>query len=203
MRKLFDQFLVWLKISGSDSGSRWRNFVSYCAILLSVILILAGLFGPVNTTLGAAAWVFCLMAVWLFYQIVLVALFKISDAFSINPLRLIRDILISGWFSICAFGFLFRQWGIDGPTTEISAKPIDFYYFSAVTFSTLGYGDFRPSEAMRIPAALEAIFGNLHLGMLAGGIFLLVSIFSNRKMDGPSDNKSDDKQTNTDESSGN
>ncbi len=41
-------------------------------------------------------------------------------------------------------------------------------YFSAVTFSTVGYGDFQPVPRMRLVAALEAVFGFLFFGLLAG-----------------------------------
>ena len=44
-----------------------------------------------------------------------------------------------------------------------------------VTFSTLGYGDFSPVPSGRIMAALQGLLGNLHLGLLAGSVFLALS----------------------------
>jgi len=41
-------------------------------------------------------------------------------------------------------------------------------YFSIVTFTTLGYGDFQPSEGMRLLAAQEALFGYVFLGFMVG-----------------------------------
>jgi len=41
-------------------------------------------------------------------------------------------------------------------------------YFSFVTFTTLGYGDFQPSEGMRLLAAQEALFGYVFLGFMVG-----------------------------------
>ena len=41
-------------------------------------------------------------------------------------------------------------------------------YFSIVTFTTLGYGDFAPTANVRLLAALEAILGYVFLGLLIG-----------------------------------
>jgi hypothetical protein len=41
-------------------------------------------------------------------------------------------------------------------------------FFSIVTFTTLGYGDFQPTPRMRLIAASEAIIGYLYLGLLVG-----------------------------------
>lgn len=41
-------------------------------------------------------------------------------------------------------------------------------YFSIVTFTTLGYGDFRPTEATRAIAAIEAIVGFIMFAYIIG-----------------------------------
>lgn len=41
-------------------------------------------------------------------------------------------------------------------------------YFSAVTWTTLGYGDFTPPHELRLVAAAEAIFGYVFFGMVVG-----------------------------------
>ena len=41
-------------------------------------------------------------------------------------------------------------------------------YFSTVTFTTLGYGDFQPSTLSRPVAALQALFGYIYLGSSSG-----------------------------------
>ncbi len=50
-------------------------------------------------------------------------------------------------------------------------QALDTVYFSAVTFSTLGFGDFSPKPPARMFAAIQAILGNLHLGIIVGAIF--------------------------------
>ena len=48
-------------------------------------------------------------------------------------------------------------------------------YFSAVTFSTVGYGDFQPIPRMRLLAALESVIGFLFFGLLAGAAIDTIS----------------------------
>ena len=65
------------------------------------------------------------------------------------------------------FGVLFSHLGIldkdelrdDFPTT---------LYFSVVTWTTLGYGDYRPTVDARLFAATEAVLGYIHMGILVG-----------------------------------
>jgi hypothetical protein len=44
-------------------------------------------------------------------------------------------------------------------------------YFSIVTWTTLGYGDFSPPEGLRLVAAFEAIVGYLYMAILVGLLF--------------------------------
>jgi uncharacterized membrane protein len=53
----------------------------------------------------------------------------------------------------------------------IEAKRPDYFYFSFVTLSTLGYGDISPlSPAARLVAVLEAIVGQLFLVVLVASL---------------------------------
>jgi hypothetical protein len=54
--------------------------------------------------------------------------------------------------------------GPDGP--PIDHDPNDCLYFSVVTWTTLGYGDFRPTPNLRYYAALESIYGYLYMAVL-------------------------------------
>jgi ABC-type multidrug transport system fused ATPase/permease subunit len=50
----------------------------------------------------------------------------------------------------------------------IETEYLNHIYFSIVTWTTLGYGDFQPTPASRIWAASEAIIGYLFMGILVG-----------------------------------
>lgn len=41
-------------------------------------------------------------------------------------------------------------------------------YFSLVTWTTLGYGDYQPSTGYQLLAGIEAIFGYVYLGLIVG-----------------------------------
>ena len=56
---------------------------------------------------------------------------------------------------------------LDGPLQEGLS---DFVYFSASTYTTLGYGDFTPSGAMRVLSGTEALVG---IGMITWTASLL------------------------------
>ncbi len=50
-------------------------------------------------------------------------------------------------------------------------------YYSTVTFTTLGYGDFQPVPRMRAVAGIEALIGYGYLGMVVG---LLIDLGNRR-----------------------
>lgn len=64
--------------------------------------------------------------------------------------------------------------GIIDTSIQDSIKVINEYYpclyFSVVTFTTLGYGDFRPTKNARAFAAVKALFGYILLGILVSTI---------------------------------
>jgi len=94
-----------------------------------------------------------------------------------SPEQMLSGVGVSSLLTITAFALLFRWLGIIGPN-ELPGTPLEILYFSAVSFSTLGYGDFRPAEGARLLAAAQAILGNLHLGLLVATAF---AAFSDRR----------------------
>ncbi len=72
-------------------------------------------------------------------------------------------VIISAIFIITLFAFLFMNPGISNVVgiEEITSNNFfDCIYFSTITFTTLGYGDFRPLEGLgRILAGSEAFIG--------------------------------------------
>ena len=51
----------------------------------------------------------------------------------------------------------------------------DVLYFSIVTWTTLGYGDFRPSPDTRMYAASQAVLGYFYMGILIAKLFQWLS----------------------------
>ena len=48
------------------------------------------------------------------------------------------------------------------------------FYFSLVTWTTVGYGDFRPMPALRLIAASEALLGYLSMALFVGGVIYVM-----------------------------
>ncbi len=72
---------------------------------------------------------------------------------------------------IGTFAVLFKKLGIEstggaGDVTKIATN----IYFSGVTFTTLGYGDFRPSSLSQLLACGEALAGYISLGLAVAAI---------------------------------
>jgi Ion channel len=79
-------------------------------------------------------------------------------------------------FVIACFGMIYVDLGIMTADHKPVHDPASCLYFSAVAFTTLGYGDLIPSEATRFVAALEALWGYFTLGIVvAVGANLLSS----------------------------
>jgi hypothetical protein len=83
--------------------------------------------------------------------------------------------------AICAVGLIFiyatayKEFGlIDGDTSVRNAK--DFLYFSIVTWTTLGYGDIKPTIGCRLFAASEALFGYIFMGLYLAFIFKAITV---------------------------
>lgn len=67
---------------------------------------------------------------------------------------------------------MFAQFfGIRGASEGVILAPSDYLYFSMVTFSTLGYGDFQPCPIGRLYAAAHGLCGML-LAPLLLAVFL-------------------------------
>ena len=84
-----------------------------------------------------------------------------------------RDLVLAGvdvLLLVVSFAWAYRQLGItDASGSEITVTN-DFFtclYYSFVTFTTLGYGDFYPIGPGRALAVMESMTGYLILGVLA------------------------------------
>lgn len=84
---------------------------------------------------------------------------------------------------VLAYAIAYSIYGIEATSSSPSVpKPdsFDYLYFSGVTWTTIGYGDFVPSRGLsRFFAVLEALNSYLFLGVF---IAVLLSMFSKFKV---------------------
>ncbi len=98
---------------------------------------------------------------------------NISDVISgkgrVIPAMII--ILVNLALLLAAFAWAYKMIGIIPSRPDVDAKEVhnfwDCLYFSAITLTTAGYGDFYPTGAGKFLACLEALTGYVILGLLA------------------------------------
>ena len=66
-----------------------------------------------------------------------------------------------------AYGLMDAQLGMGVLSGETEGSPLDLFYFSATTYTTLGYGDISPVGALRVTAAIESLTGLVLIGWSA------------------------------------
>ncbi len=72
------------------------------------------------------------------------------------------------------YALIYRFLGLTEAGVRVE-HPLDFLYFSIVTWTTLGYGDIVPSHTSRMFAASEALFGYVFMGLYLALIFHVIS----------------------------
>jgi Ion channel len=80
---------------------------------------------------------------------------------------------------IVFFAMVYKTLGLVEGNAMVK-RPLDFLYFSMVTWTTLGYGDLKPSLDSRMFAASEALLGYIFMGLYIAVIFHLISARANK-----------------------
>ena len=68
--------------------------------------------------------------------------------------------------------------GLGTITGEISGAPMDYFYFSAVSYTTLGFGDVLPQGPIRLVVAVESLNGLVLIGWSTSYTYLAMQRFS-------------------------
>ena len=91
-------------------------------------------------------------------------------------LVVIAGVLLAHLIEICLFavGFflLHAQLGLGAIAGHFEGTVLDYFYFSATTYSTLGVGDLFPTGAIRLVAGVEALTGFVLIGWSASFTYL-------------------------------
>ena len=84
-------------------------------------------------------------------------------------------ISIMGMSNIILFASLYEYFGLMSNGNIVKEGFITSLYFSIVTWTTLGYGDYSPIPEMKLIASLEAIVGYFYMAILVGLFFILLN----------------------------
>ena len=86
--------------------------------------------------------------------------------------------VLSAIVSILCFANLYKFGGLKSPDSTIVHSSIDSLYFSIITWTTVGYGDFTPTPEVRMYAAIEALLGTIFIPLI---LTALIYMLSNKK----------------------
>jgi len=172
--------------------------LSFFLVLLIAFETLATEYGLMDGVLPpVVSIVTTLWAVTFFMLMVITIPFLAFQGNAPSPWRLFVDALTSISLTILSFSMLYRWLEVTGPDGLVARSAADNLYFSMVTFSTLGYGDFRPTEGARLIAAFQSIIGDLHLGIFVGAAFYAADyLMSDQQAKQQRRNEQDDDQHN-------
>lgn len=87
--------------------------------------------------------------------------------------------------TILFFGIVYAELGIVAPDRPgaVIRTFSTCLYFSAATFTTVGYGDFAPAPDSRLLASIEALTGYVIMGTITAIVFFLLSRWADRMRD--------------------
>lgn len=85
-----------------------------------------------------------------------------------DPRNVLVAIFCHGVALILIFAAMYRALGLISNGKAVEAEFPTALYFSIVTWTTLGYGDFAPPPEIRLIAAFEASAGLIFFGLLIG-----------------------------------
>ncbi|EPS8363860.1 ion channel [Vibrio cholerae] len=148
---------------------------------MTLLKSISNLYGPISI-IGLILLLFAGGPDWLITIYVLGVLYltfsifwKVISNFDNNPKRFLVDMVSILFMGILIFANVYKVYGFLDLNGLVTKDPADALYFSIVTWTTLGYGDFQPLESMRLIAAIEALIGYLYSALFLGfvaGMFL-------------------------------
>ncbi|MFK3873842.1 potassium channel family protein [Pseudoalteromonas rhizosphaerae] len=161
-------------------SASWSERIASTQILIVYPILSANISHHQNN------WAFYFSIFSIFFVGILVNYIFINDLRSIltttkNLRELYKEyawVLLVALINILIFSYTYHMFGIKYESVVIKGDWYNSIYFSIVTWTTLGYGDFLPVENLRLVAALQAIMGYFYMAFLVG---LLLNI-SNHTM---------------------
>lgn len=77
-------------------------------------------------------------------------------------------VVVVALMNISFFACIYHMFGIASNGEVLEGDWYHSFYFSIVTWTTLGYGDFSPVEGLRLIAAFESLIGYIYMAILVG-----------------------------------
>lgn len=153
------------------TGVPWQGVVTIGA-LSTLALLAAVIAGVVTAFFGFAIAVTLCQIVALTILLLLIPLYLNLSRTFYGYLLVLLLVHISS--AIFQYALLFRRDGLIF-SGGVSHSFRDALYFSVTTWTTVGYGDFTASPAMRLVTSAEALMGTASLALAVSYLWLFVS----------------------------
>lgn len=98
-----------------------------------------------------------------------------------GPWRIVGFIfalLLAHLVEIVAYALLFRlgaAWDLGSLQGAFAGSASDYFYFSTITYTTVGFGDITPPQDLRIVTAVEALDGMFMVGVSTSAMLVALS----------------------------
>ena len=149
----------------------WFDTLISLIIATMLFLEIRDVLSPESSESKPAIMVFMTVTLTLGFLSMQIAIFNIlrrrhSNGRGVHPFMLPISVLIN-LAIIVVYAKTYKSIGIlhNGELVNSGRESL---YFSVVTWTTLGYGDFAPSESIRMLAASQAFIGYVSMAMLIG-----------------------------------
>lgn len=159
---------------------RYRYLVMTSASFLLVMLTAGLWIGVVHGATGQPGLLVTLLGVLFSGTFVFLLITRLRSLLAHPERRLLEFVLLALNLAILilTFAWIHSEIGlmdVSGPAPRPSKELGDAIYFSIVTSTTLGYGDFIPLGPGRPVAAIQALTGYLILGILVSSGFQIIA----------------------------
>lgn len=86
-------------------------------------------------------------------------------------------LLLTSWSTsvILQFTRIYSAFGVESAAGSLDRSVTTAHYFSIVTWTILGYGDFHPIEKLRLFASFEALLGYAAMAVIAGIVVVIIT----------------------------
>ncbi|HAT84575.1 MAG TPA: hypothetical protein DCS30_00530 [Rhizobiales bacterium] len=120
-----------------------------------------------------------------------VAILQLVFLFFAIPFLVMRSLQYESWYPLAGFCLIvftplsmiaggaafFMEYGlVNNLEKDATLSWFETVYFSVVTFTTLGYGDFSPTQPSRVGSLLLAFGGYLYSGYVIGFLFHVANV---------------------------
>jgi len=147
-----------------DFIARWLSLETLILNVFLASLIVFRFSTWVNND-GVVYWAVLSICAVLIGPVATVLLFFIQDH---TPGTALLILLGHGVAIVFSFAGIYEYFGlcVGGVPTDVDFPTA--LYFSVVTWTTLGYGDFAPPPSIRLLAGAQAVLGMMYFGLLVG-----------------------------------